>query len=71
MLDKLGLTRTTLPVHDDVTMPDPHPQGYMRGTNVQGNTAYNAALAGDKANVQTTVPPGGIARLIQQTLLPG
>jgi D-alanyl-D-alanine carboxypeptidase len=58
VLDKLGLRETSLPVYDDVKMPDPHPQGYMYGTNVGGNIAYNAALAGDKANAQITVAPG-------------
>ncbi len=55
---KLGLTSTSLPVYDDTAIPDPHPHGYMYGTNVEGNVAYNAALAGDKAAAQITVAPG-------------
>ncbi|MFC4949858.1 serine hydrolase domain-containing protein [Pseudonocardia sp. GCM10023141] len=54
----LGMTATNLPVYDDVAMPDPHPQGYMYGTNVQGNAAYGAAVAGDRAAAQITIAPG-------------
>ena len=52
------MTSTSLPVYDDTAIPAPHPQGYMYGTNVEGNAAYNAALAGDKAAAQITVAPG-------------
>jgi CubicO group peptidase (beta-lactamase class C family) len=58
VLTKLGMTATSLPVYDDTAIPGPHPQGYMYGTNVEGNVAYNAALAGDKAAAQITVAPG-------------
>jgi D-alanyl-D-alanine carboxypeptidase len=55
---KLGMGSTSLPVYDDTAIPDPHSQGYMYGTNVEGNVAYNAALAGNKAAAQITVAPG-------------
>ncbi|MDT0352340.1 serine hydrolase domain-containing protein [Pseudonocardia charpentierae] len=55
---KLGMRSTSLPVYDDTAIPDPHSQGYMYGTNVEGNVAYNAALAGNKAAAQITVAPG-------------
>jgi D-alanyl-D-alanine carboxypeptidase len=58
LLTKLGMTATSLPVYDDTAIPDPHPQGYMYGTNVEGNVAYAAALAGNKAAAQITVAPG-------------
>jgi D-alanyl-D-alanine carboxypeptidase len=58
VLRPLRLNQTSLPAYDDTRMPNPHPQGYMFGTNTQGNAAYNAALAGDTANAQITVPPG-------------
>jgi D-alanyl-D-alanine carboxypeptidase len=58
VLTKLGMTATSLPVYDDTAIPDPHPQGYMYGTNVEGNVAYAAALAGNKAAAQITVAPG-------------
>ena len=55
---KLGMGSTSLPAYDDTAIPDPHSQGYMYGTNVEGNVAYNAALAGNKAAAQITVAPG-------------
>ena len=55
---KLGMGSTSLPVYDDTAIPDPHSQGYMYGTNVEGNVADNAALAGNKAAAQITVAPG-------------
>lgn len=58
VFSKLGLRSTSLPAYDDTAVPDPHPRGYMYGTNVEGNTAYTAALAGDKAAAQITVAPG-------------
>jgi len=58
VLTPLGMTQTSLPAWDDGTLPAPHPQGYMFGTNVEGNAAYNAALAGDRAKAQITVAPG-------------
>ncbi|WP_181780232.1 serine hydrolase domain-containing protein [Pseudonocardia pini] len=58
VFDKLGMTQSSLPAWSDGTLPEPHPQGYMFGTNEEGNAAYNAALAGDKANAQITVAPG-------------
>lgn len=58
VLRKLRMSQTSLPAYDDTRIPNPHPRGYMYGTNVEGNAAYNAALAGDKANAQITVGPG-------------
>jgi D-alanyl-D-alanine carboxypeptidase len=58
VLGKLGMSRTSLPAWNDGTLPAPHPQGYMFGTNQEGNAAYNALLAGDKAAAQIAVPPG-------------
>ncbi|WP_018351773.1 serine hydrolase domain-containing protein [Longispora albida] len=39
---KLGLKGTSLPALDDRKIPDPHPQGYMFGTNIE--TLEDAAL---------------------------
>jgi D-alanyl-D-alanine carboxypeptidase len=58
VFSKLDLKSTSLPAYDDTAIPDPHPQGYMYGTNVEGNVAYAAALAGNKAAAQITVAPG-------------
>lgn len=58
VFDRLGMRESSLPAWDDGSLPNPHPQGYMFGTNVEGNAAYNAALAGDKARAQITVAPG-------------
>ncbi|NMH94079.1 beta-lactamase family protein, partial [Pseudonocardia bannensis] len=49
---------TTLPARDDSSIPDPHPRGYMFGTNVESIQAYQAALSGDAAAAQVTVAPG-------------
>lgn len=44
------MTATNLPAFDGVAIadpdPDPDPQGYMYATNVEGNAAYSAAIAG-------------------------
>ncbi|MEJ2871061.1 serine hydrolase domain-containing protein [Actinomycetospora sp. OC33-EN08] len=64
----LGMSRTSLPAWDDPAIPQPHPQGYMFGNNEIGNAAYNAAIAGDKANAQIAVAPG--TRPNDVTLLP-
>jgi D-alanyl-D-alanine carboxypeptidase len=58
IFDELGMGASSLPAWSDGTLPDPHPQGYIFGTNIEGNEAYNAALAGDKAKAQITVAPG-------------
>jgi D-alanyl-D-alanine carboxypeptidase len=58
VFSKLGLKSTSLPAYDDTAISDPHPQGYMYGTNVEGNVAYAAALAGNKGAAQITVAPG-------------
>jgi D-alanyl-D-alanine carboxypeptidase len=58
VFDELGMGESSLPAWSDGTLPDPHPQGYMFGTNLEGNEAYNAALAGDEAKARITVAPG-------------
>lgn len=35
IFDPLGLTETVLPALDSAAIPDPHPQGYMYGTNAE------------------------------------
>jgi D-alanyl-D-alanine carboxypeptidase len=37
IFDRLELHHTVLPVADDVSIPSPHPRGYMFGTNVSTN----------------------------------
>ncbi|WP_326948706.1 beta-lactamase family protein [Amycolatopsis sp. NBC_01307] len=55
---KLGMTSTTLPAVDDGTIPQPHPHGYMYGTNIQGTDAYNALVAGNLAEAQIKAADG-------------
>ena len=40
IFDPLGLKHTSLPVATDASIPDPHPQGYQFGTNVQDINSY-------------------------------
>ena len=42
IFDRLQLTHTGFPAADDVSIPSPHPRGYMFGTNV--STLDDAAL---------------------------
>jgi D-alanyl-D-alanine carboxypeptidase len=53
----LGLTRTSLPVRTDASIPDPHPQGYAFGTNV--SELETSALPADQqaAAVAGTLKP--------------
>jgi D-alanyl-D-alanine carboxypeptidase len=61
----LGMTRTSLPVRTDATIPAPHPQGYSFGTNVSTMQTYAlpadqqaAALAGTlQPNDETDANP--------------
>ena len=43
ILDKLSLADTLLPARDSAAIPDPHPRGYMYGTNV--STLTTAVLS--------------------------
>ncbi|WP_328616268.1 beta-lactamase family protein [Amycolatopsis sp. NBC_00355] len=58
VFSRLGMTSSVLPAYDDGTIPQPHPRGYMYGTNLENNDAYNAAISGNKAAAQLSVPAG-------------
>ncbi|MFK0239101.1 serine hydrolase domain-containing protein [Streptomyces vinaceus] len=53
----LGMTQTSLPAADDASIPDPHPQGYQFGTNVDTIDSY-------------AVPPGQLKKALDGTLKP-
>jgi D-alanyl-D-alanine carboxypeptidase len=46
LFDPLGLTQTVLPPRDSAAIADPHPQGYMYGTNAE--TAASAVLSAEQ-----------------------
>ena len=46
IFEPLGLEETFLPALDDPSIPDPHPRGYLWGTNE--STAVDPALPGDE-----------------------
>ena len=54
----LGMTETSLPDIQDNAIPQPHPRGYLFGTNVQSNNAYKAAISGDVEGSKINVPRG-------------
>ncbi|MDJ0401054.1 serine hydrolase domain-containing protein [Rhodococcus rhodochrous] len=56
----LGLADTSFPANDDSSIPDPHPQGYMFGTNV--STIDTFALPEDEqaAAVAGTLKPNDV-----------
>ena len=43
IFEPLGLTHTALPAATDSSIPDPHPQGYQFGTNVETIDSYARA----------------------------
>jgi D-alanyl-D-alanine carboxypeptidase len=47
IFEPLGLRNTVLPRIDDATLPDPHPHGYMFGTNVSTLEPAGTILADD------------------------
>ncbi|MGX1811343.1 serine hydrolase domain-containing protein [Nocardia sp. NPDC055321] len=55
--EPLDLRHTSFPAADDVTIPDPHPQGYAFGTNVSTIDTY-------------ALPPDQQAAAVAGTLLP-
>jgi D-alanyl-D-alanine carboxypeptidase len=57
IFEPLGLTQTSLPEADDAAIPDPHPQGYQFGTNVEDIDSY-------------AVPPAQLPDALDGTLLP-
>jgi CubicO group peptidase (beta-lactamase class C family) len=57
LFEPLGLAETTLPPIDDAGLPEPHPRGYLYGTNVE--TVHDAALPPDEqaaAHAGTLLP---------------
>ena len=48
IFEPLGLEHTLLPAVDDATIPDPHPHGYMFGTNVSTLDPEDAILPEDQ-----------------------
>src|SRR5262249_28790869 len=57
LFDPLGLTHTPLPARTDSALPDPHPQGYMFGTNVSTIQTYALPKADWPAAVAGTLKP--------------
>lgn len=53
----LKLTHTSLPHNTDSSMPDPHPQGYQFGTNVQDIDSYAVSAAEVPAALDGTLQP--------------
>jgi D-alanyl-D-alanine carboxypeptidase len=57
IFEPLGLKHTSLPVATDALIPDPHPQGYQFGTNVEDINSY-------------AVPPAQLPAALNGTLKP-
>ena len=55
IFEPLGMDHTLLPAVDDATIPDPHPRGYMFGTNVSTLNPEDTVLSLDQ---QTTARAG-------------
>lgn len=53
----LGLTRTALPLPDEYMLPDPHPQGYQFGTNVETIESYAVPEADLPAALDGSLKP--------------
>lgn len=53
----LGLSRTSLPVNTESALPDPHPQGYQFGTNVQTIESYAVPKADLPAALDGSLAP--------------
>lgn len=58
IFDRLGMRDTILPSRESSAIPEPHPRGYVYGSNVELSTASDAALAGDKAAAEVKAAPG-------------
>ena len=65
---KLSLRNTLLPAQTSAAIPEPHPRGYMYGTNVstlttsrcpRANSSVPAAANSNPATTPTPTPPGG------------
>jgi D-alanyl-D-alanine carboxypeptidase len=65
IFEPLAMHHTALPAIDDASIPDPHPHGYMFGTNVSTMTAEAAILAvDDQAAARAgTLRPGDYTNL--------
>jgi D-alanyl-D-alanine carboxypeptidase len=57
IFDRLGMRDTMLPPRGSTAIPEPHQRGYTYGSNVELNTAYHAAQAGDKAAAEVKAAP--------------
>lgn len=55
--EPLGLTHTSLPAPDDSSIPDPHPQGYQFGTNVEDINSYAVPPQDLAAALDGSLPP--------------
>lgn len=53
----LGLSQSSLPVSSDSSIPDPHPQGYQFGTNVQTISSYAVPKNRQAAALDGSLPP--------------
>ncbi len=53
----LGLTHSSLPKNTDASIPDPHPQGYQFGTNVETIDSYSVPTAQLPAALNGTLKP--------------
>ncbi|MEU5841720.1 serine hydrolase domain-containing protein [Rhodococcus sp. NPDC047139] len=56
----LGLENTSFPAIDDASIPDPHPQGYMFGTNVSTIDTYELPEQEQAAAVAGTLKPDDV-----------
>ena len=54
----LKMKRSVMPVGESAEMPNPHPRGYLFGTNVDSLKVYEALLKGDEKGSAVRVPQG-------------
>lgn len=57
IFEPLGLSRTSLPEDTESTLPDPHPQGYQFGTNVETIESYAVPEADLPAALDGSLKP--------------
>jgi D-alanyl-D-alanine carboxypeptidase len=57
IFEPLGMTHTFLPAANDASLPDPHPQGYMFGTNVSTLETTELPQAQQTAALDGTLKP--------------
>lgn len=60
LFDPLGMSETSFPPSDDDAIPDPHPHGYMYGTNVSTMDSAELSEADQKAAAAGTLKPNDV-----------